>query len=145
MSASSTSKNFGLSQEQIDQQFTLAKSFFALPVEEKQKHEVNYAAADYNGWRRSGIAKQGGTRDNIEMFNIPKFTKDFEGKYTQPDLLKAHWSEIEHFSKSLHSNVVLPLLRLFAIILELPEDYFVKQHTYEKKSEDHYRYMLYRK
>lgn len=42
-------KNFGLSQEQIDQQFTLAKSFFNLPVEEKQKHEVNYAAADYNG------------------------------------------------------------------------------------------------
>lgn len=44
----------------------------------------------------------------------------------------------------MHSNVILPLLRLFAIILQLPdEDFLAKQHTYEKKSEDHFRYMLY--
>jgi len=139
-------KNFGLSQELVDQQFTLAKNFFDLPVEEKAKHEVDYAAADYNGWRRSNRATVGKTKDAIEIFNIPKFTKDFEGKYTRPDLLNAHLPEIEHFSKTLHSNVVLPLLRLFAIVLQLPdEEYLVKQHTYEKKSEDHFRYMLYHK
>jgi isopenicillin N synthase-like dioxygenase len=137
-------KNYGLTQEQVNNQFTLAKNFFNLPTAEKEKHEVDYANADYNGWRRAGRAKNGETKDAIEMFNIPKFTKDFEGKYTQPDLLKAHWSEIETFSKALHSNVVLPLLRLFAIVLQLPdEDYLVRQHTYEKKSEDHYRYMIY--
>lgn len=53
------------------------------------------------------------TFDYFEIYNIPKFTKDFEGKYQQPHLLKAHLPEIEHFSKTLHSNVVLPLLRLF--------------------------------
>lgn len=47
-------KNYGLSQEEVDNQFTLAKHFFKLPVEEKEKFECNYAAADYNGWRRSG-------------------------------------------------------------------------------------------
>lgn len=78
------------------------------------------------------------------MYNIPKFTDDFKNKYDHPDLIKAHLPEIEVFHRALHSNVVLPLLRLFAIILELPdEDYLVKQHTYEKKSEDHFRYMLY--
>jgi isopenicillin N synthase-like dioxygenase len=139
-------KNYGLTQEQVDNQFTLAKNFFNLPTEEKEKHEVDYANADYNGWRRAGRAKNGATKDAIEMFNVPKFTKDFEGKYTQPDLLKAHWSEIETFSKALHSNVVLPLLRLFAIVLQLPdEEYLVRQHTYDKKSEDHYRYMIYHK
>ena len=139
-------KNYGLSQEEVDNQFTLAKHFFALPTEEKAKYECNYAAADYNGWRRSGRRLEHKSLDNVEIYNIPKFTKDFEGKYAQPDLLKAHLPEIEHFSKALHSNVVLPLLRLFAIILQLPdEDFLVKQHSYEKKSEDHFRYMLYRK
>jgi isopenicillin N synthase-like dioxygenase len=137
-------KNFGLSQEQVDNQFTLAKNFFELPVEEKARYEVNYAAADYNGWRRAGRRVNQPVKDNIEIYNIPKFTKDFEGKYQQPDLLKAHLPEIEVFSRALHSNVVVPLLRLFAIILQLPdEDYLVKQHTYDKKSEDHFRYMIY--
>jgi isopenicillin N synthase-like dioxygenase len=139
-------KNYGLSQEQVDNQFTLAKSFFELDIEEKAKYEIDYAAADYNGWRRAGRRVNQPVVDNIEIYNIPKFTKDFEGKYPQPPLLQAHLPEIEVFSKALHSNVVLPLLRLFAIILQLPdEEYLVKQHTYEKKSEDHFRYMIYHK
>ncbi|KAH7113262.1 hypothetical protein B0J11DRAFT_146223 [Dendryphion nanum] len=137
-------KNYGLTQEQVDRQFTLAQHFFNLPTSEKAKSEVNYAAADYNGWRRAGRATVGTTKDNIEMYNIPKFTSDFKDKYHHPDLVKSHLEEIEVFHRALHSNVVLPLLRLFAIILQLPdEDYLVKQHTYEKKSEDHFRYMLY--
>jgi isopenicillin N synthase-like dioxygenase len=58
--------------------------------------------------------------------------------------LKAHLPEIEFFQRALHSNVVLPLLRLFAIVLQLPdEEYLVRQHSYDKKSEDHFRYMIY--
>ncbi|KAK9779526.1 hypothetical protein AB5N19_12787 [Seiridium cardinale] len=137
-------KNFGLSQELVDQQFTIAKNFFELPVSEKEPFEVKYAQADYNGWRRPGRSIQVKAKDNIEMYNFAKFTKDFEGKYDHPDLIKAHLPEIEHFHRSLHSNVVLPLLRLFAIVLQLPdEDYLVRQHTYEEKSEDHFRYMIY--
>ncbi|OAG10873.1 Clavaminate synthase-like protein [Paraphaeosphaeria sporulosa] len=137
-------KNFGLTQEQIDQQFTLAKHFFELPVSEKEKYEINYAEADYNGWRRPGRSLVASARDNIEVFNIPKFIDDFKGKYNYPALLEAHIDEIEVFQRALHANVVLPLLRLFAIVLQLPdEDYLVKQHTYQKKSEDHFRYMIY--
>ncbi|KAI9744923.1 MAG: hypothetical protein M1818_001849 [Claussenomyces sp. TS43310] len=139
-------RNFGLSQEQVDEQFTLAKSFFNLPVEEKSKYEIDYANADYNGWARPGRGKADPVTSNIEVFNIPKFTKDFQGRYKQPDLLRAHLPEIETFSRALHSNVVLPLLRLFAIVLQLPdEEYLVRQHTYDTKSEDHFRYMLYHK
>jgi len=135
-------KNFGLTDEQVQQQFTLAKAFFNLDAQEKAKYEVDYANADYNGWRRSGRHQVNKAFDNVEIYNIPKFTKNFEGKYPQPDLLKAHLPEIEVFSRALHSNVVLPLLRLFAIVLQLPdEEYLVKQHTYEKKSEDHFRYL----
>ncbi|CZT49000.1 related to gibberellin 20-oxidase [Rhynchosporium secalis] len=137
-------KNFGLTQQQIDKQFTLAKNFFSLPISEKEKYEIDYGNADYNGWRRSGRGNISNAKDNYEIFNIPKFTDDFKGKYSLPDLLKEHIDEIEVFSKALHSNVVIPLLRLFAIILELPdEEYLVKQHTYAEKSEDHFRYMIY--
>lgn len=130
----------------MDHQFTLAKNFFDLDVEEKAKYEVDYANADYNGWRRAGRRTVGPVKDNVEMFNFPKFTPDFEGRYGQPDLLKAHLPEIEVFARALHSNVVLPLLRLFAIVLQLPdEDYLVQHHTYDTKSEDHFRYMIYRK
>lgn len=38
-------KNFGISQEDVDRQFTLAKNFFELPVSEKEKYEVNYGYA----------------------------------------------------------------------------------------------------
>lgn len=138
-------KNYGLTPAQVQQQFTLAKNVFELPVAEKEKYEVRYAEADYNGWRRPGrFAYKNNSRDNIEMYNFAKFTEDFAGKYDHPDLIKAHLPEIEAFHRALHANVVVPLLRLFAIVLQLPdEDYLVKQHTYEKKSEDHYRYMLY--
>lgn len=78
------------------------------------------------------------------MYQVAKQTPDFEDKYDHPDLIKAHLPEIKTFQRTLHENIVLPLLRLFAIILQLPdEDYLVKQHTFEEKSEDHYRYMLY--
>jgi isopenicillin N synthase-like dioxygenase len=43
-------KNYGLTQEQVDRQFALAKHFFELSTQEKEKYEVNYKAADYNGW-----------------------------------------------------------------------------------------------
>jgi isopenicillin N synthase-like dioxygenase len=129
-------KNYGLSEKEVNQQFTLAKNFFTLPVEEKAKYECNYAAADYNGWRRNSSNK---AYNHVEIYNIPKFTKDFEGKYQQPELLQAHLPDIEHFSRTLHNNVVIPLVTLFAIILQLPdEDFLAKQHTYDAKSEDHF-------
>lgn len=139
-------KNYGLTEEQVIHQFTLAKAFFNLPLEEKTKYNCNFEAADYNGYRPVGRSKMGKSVDNYEMYNFAKFTKDFEGKYDQPDLLKAHLDEIEVFAKVLHNNVVLLLLRLFAIVLQLEdEEYLVKQHTYEKRSEDHFRYMKYKK
>ncbi|KAK5117505.1 hypothetical protein LTR85_008890 [Meristemomyces frigidus] len=131
-------KNFGIPHEEVDRQFTLAKNFFQLPVSEKEN------AADYNGWRRPGRRIMSKGIDNVEIFNFPKFTPEFAGKYNYPDLLNAHMSEIEKFQRELHANIVLPLLRLFAIILELPdEEYLVKQHTFDEKSEDHSRYMIY--
>lgn len=46
--------------------------------------------------------------------------------------------------KKCHTEVVEKLLRLFAILLELPdEDQLVRDHQYDVKGEDHLRYMHY--
>ena len=46
--------------------------------------------------------------------------------------------------QDIHSKVVLTLLRIFAVVLELPsEDQLVKDHAYDDKGEDHLRYMHY--
>ena len=77
-------KNFGLNDEQIQQQFTLAKNFFNLPLEEKMRYECDFANGGYNGYRPSGRNKVGNVKDNVEIYNIPKFTKDFDGYAFSP-------------------------------------------------------------
>lgn len=82
-------------------------------------------------------------RDNIQVYNLPKF--DGHHKRAQPKVLQDHIAEIEVFSRKCHELVVVKLLKLFAIILELPdEDQLVKDHVYDVKGEDHLRYMHYK-
>lgn len=42
------------------------------------------------------------------------------------DFLEPFVDEIATFQRKVHSRVLDPLLRLFALLLELPEDYFAK-------------------
>ncbi|KAJ5728908.1 UPF0676 protein [Penicillium malachiteum] len=143
-------KNFGLTQNQIDRQLTIAKALFDLPFEEKQKYAVDYSKGDYNGYRWGGYRADGSVAennhgDNIEAYNIPKFTPDFAGKYAHPPLIERHIAEIEAFSKHLHEHIVLPLMVLFGVVLEFTDnELLAKLHSYEKLSDDHYRYMKYR-
>jgi isopenicillin N synthase-like dioxygenase len=82
-----------------------------------------------------------GVFDNTEIYNIPKFIPDLERP--QPDIVNHNRPIIESFARHIHDEVVRKLLILFAIILELPEDYFLKVHRYDKKSDCHLRYMKY--
>lgn len=83
------------------------------------------------------------------------------------DFLEPFVDEIAAFQRKVHSRVLDPLLRLFALLLELPEDYFAKvseqalflrnvsespatdqarddqAHGWERPTEDHLRYMRY--
>ncbi|WWD22269.1 hypothetical protein CI109_106760 [Kwoniella shandongensis] len=140
--------DFGISQEEVDYQFHLSQEFFSLPLEEKLKYAANHKAASYNGYNGPHVYEADKTehhpRHNIEVYNIPKFTPDFPAKETHPQLIQTNWDTIESFAKRVHTNVVERLMKIFAIVLELEdEDYFAKKHDYEKKGEDHMRYMLY--
>lgn len=78
---------------------------------------------------------------NTEIYNIPKFTPEYERPH--PEIIKANWPEIEKFGNYINDDIVGKLLVLFAIILELPENYFLERHRYTEKSDCHLRYMKY--
>ncbi|KAI1866165.1 uncharacterized protein JN550_007854 [Neoarthrinium moseri] len=138
-------KNFNISQEEVDRQFALGREFYALPLEEKLKYhsQSDLESGEYNGYRPAGHRKvANGIKDNIQVYNIPKF--DGFHKRQHASVLEQNIEEIEGFSRKCHSEVVVKLLRLFAVLLELPdEDQLVRDHQYDVKGEDHLRYMHY--
>jgi isopenicillin N synthase-like dioxygenase len=81
------------------------------------------------------------TLDNIESVNIPKFIPQNTHEPFHP-FFQPYRAEIENFSR-LSLALAAKIFTLFSLILELPEDYFSKQHLYDDQSEDHLRYMLY--
>ncbi|KAJ9627774.1 hypothetical protein H2203_002991 [Taxawa tesnikishii (nom. ined.)] len=139
-------KNFNISQEEVDRQFVLGREFYDLPLEGKLKHHnlADLESGEYNGYRPAGLRKLAdGVTDNIQVYNIPKFDGFHQRQH--PPVLQENIQEIEEFSRKCHREVVVKLLRLFAILLELPdEDQFVRDHVYDDRGEDHLRYMHYK-
>lgn len=136
--------NFGLSQDEVDRQFALCKSVFDLPTDEKLKHRADLENGGYNGYKPLGLREiKPGYFDNTEIYNIPKFIPEFDRSH--PQVIKDHYDEIERFSMAIYEGVVRKLLVLFALVLELPEDYFLQTHEYEQSSDCHLRYMKYHK
>lgn len=136
--------NFGLSQDEVDRQFAIGKELFNLPMEEKMKFRADLEHGGYNGYKPLGLREiKPGYFDNTEIYNIPKFIPEFAMKH--PDIVEEHIEEVESFSKRIYENVVRKLLVLFAMVLDLPEDYFLQTHEYEQNSDCHLRYMKYHK
>ncbi|SPO06250.1 related to iron/ascorbate family oxidoreductases [Cephalotrichum gorgonifer] len=135
--------NFGLSQDEVDRQFAIGKSVFELPTEEKIKYRADLENGGYNGYKPLGLREVSpGIFDNTEIYNIPKFIPALER--THPEIINAHRPEIERFARHIHDGIVQKLLVLFAIVLELPEDYFSARHRYDDAVSDcHLRYMKY--
>lgn len=100
---------------------------------------------------------------NVESVNIPKFIPQYAEQPFHP-FFETYRTEIEDFSrvstctqryarclftdhsplsKQRSSELAAKVFTLFAIILELPEDYFSSRHAYDSPSEDHLRYMVY--
>ncbi|KAI1333613.1 hypothetical protein F5Y15DRAFT_430757 [Xylariaceae sp. FL0016] len=134
--------NFGLSQESVDRQFAIGKEIFNLSADEKLQYRAELEKGGYNGYKPLGLREvRPGIFDNTEIYNIPKFIPELERSH--PDIINQNRPEIERFSRHIHDEIVRKLLTLFAMILELPEDYFLKCHRYDERSDCHLRYMKY--
>ncbi|KAF2635944.1 Clavaminate synthase-like protein [Massarina eburnea CBS 473.64] len=134
--------NFGIDQEAVDRQFAIGKELFQLPFSEKLKYRADLENGGYNGYKPLGLREvRPGVKDNTEIYNIPKFIPALERPH--PGIINAHREEIEKFARHINDNVVGKLLVLLAIILQLPENFFLEKHRYEEKSDCHLRYMKY--
>ena len=134
--------NFGLSQTEVDQQFAIGKRLFESPTEDLLKYRADLENGGYNGYKPMGTRELApGIFDNTEIYNVPKFIPTYDQEH--PQLIKENWPEIEKFGSHIHHEVVGKLLVLFAIILELPENFFLERHRYDEKSDCHLRYMKY--
>lgn len=134
--------NIGLSQEEIDLQFAIAKALFELPEEERLRHRAPLEEGSYNGYRHLGaLSLSPGMQDTLEFYSIFKFIPQSERSH--PDLIKQYSTEIERFSRFMHENVSFKILRILATMLELPEDQFVDGNRYEDECDSSIRYMLY--
>lgn len=134
--------NFGLTQDEIDHQFAIGKEFFNLSTPEKLKYRADLENGGYNGYKPLGLREiVPGIFDNTEIYNIPKFIPS--ALRPHPVLIKENWAAIEKFARYINDAIVGKLLVLFALILELPEDYLLERHRYDEKSDCHLRYMKY--
>ncbi|KAI1321370.1 2OG-Fe(II) oxygenase superfamily protein [Xylariaceae sp. FL0255] len=134
--------DFGLTQEEVDRQFAIGKKVFQLSTEEKLKYRADLVNGNYNGYKPLGLREvRPGIFDNTEVYNIPKFIPELER--THPEIINENRGEIERFTRHIHDKVAGKLLVLFAIILELPEDYFLQCHRYNARSDCHLRYLKY--
>ncbi|KZT63266.1 Clavaminate synthase-like protein [Daedalea quercina L-15889] len=134
--------NHGLSQAQNERIFDIADiPFAAVPDEEKKAYAGNIkATGSYQGYKlRQYWHIGGGVYDQVEHYNINRDVT----KKQHPQALRPLIPEIETFAKFNHLQVLHPLLRLFALGMELPEETFVNIHGYDAVGESYVRFMKY--
>lgn len=138
--------NSGFDQEDINEIFGYGQHFFEdYTEEEKKAFEVDFTSGNYFGYKVKANKAFFGTevRDNTETLNIAKFTESKEfNQYHQNEFIQNHYNKLSEISHRSY-EVSRKLFILFAIILELPENYFVDRHQYEDTSDDHVRFMRY--
>ena len=133
--------NFGLSEQEVNEQFALGAKIFQLPEEEKQKYARNLdLPGGPLGFQLKGTGP--GQRPLVELYDDPKWNKLFKDR-ARPEPCTDYLEENVRFCRHLHYHVLYRLLVLTAIILELDDEEMLwKMHNYENMSNCHMRYML---
>ncbi|KAJ5596454.1 hypothetical protein N7450_002912 [Penicillium hetheringtonii] len=109
----------------------------------KRRFPCNFAEGEYFGYRENERwIGDTGVKDNVEMLNIPKDIPEWAG-VPKHRITRQNYDEIASFSRDLFEKVAKKLFILMSIILELPEDYLLRAHAYDRVSDDHLRYMIY--
>lgn len=131
-------KNHGVPQEVIDGAFDAARRYFALPMQERLKDRVDERFR--RGFMPMGVAQHPGHKPDVKE----SYVMGLDLPTTDPDVAAGrplhgpnHWPADKPWLKEaamayFDDTVVLGrrLLRIFAVALELPEDFFL---PYTKK------------
>ncbi|GAA6044217.1 hypothetical protein JCM8097_002266 [Rhodosporidiobolus ruineniae] len=137
-------ENHGITDEEVVRQMSIGSAFLDLPLEEKKKNPCDFKNGVFFGFREGfRLMGNSGVKDNSEALCLPKIVPSLANEWLVWPWLEPFKPEIEAFQQKVHQNVLDPLLRLFALMLELPEGYFAEPHAWERATEDHLRYMRY--
>ncbi|GAA6010478.1 hypothetical protein JCM10207_001324 [Rhodosporidiobolus poonsookiae] len=137
-------ENTGISDEEVVRQLSIGDAFLNLPLEEKRKYPCDFKNGIFWGFREGfRIMGESGVKDNSEALCLPKVIPSLDDHFPGYDFLQPFKGEIEAFQRKVHERVLMPLLKIFALLLELPEDYFAAPHDWDRPTEDHLRYMRY--
>ncbi|KAG6890158.1 hypothetical protein C0992_002963 [Termitomyces sp. T32_za158] len=110
--------NHGYTQEQTRRIFDIAEIPFRVSDEEKQKYVAKMKEnGSYQGYKPR------------QYWSTRIVHTDVTAK-EHPEALRPFLPEIDAFARHNHFNVLLPLLRLLALGLELPEETFVEKHSF---------------
>lgn len=129
--------------DEIEEQYELAQLLFATALEDKMRYLADLDKGEYIGYKPFGLREvKPGVPENTGVYNIPRFGRNVPTR-EQPDIITRNIAKIEKFSRHVHENIVMKLFLLFAMVLELPEDYFTKMHSYDDEHSSYLRYMKY--
>ncbi|KAJ5811678.1 hypothetical protein N7474_007979 [Penicillium riverlandense] len=134
--------NHGLKIEDINRQVDIGHHVLTkTPLAEKQRLEGKMKQeGDYQGFKlRQYWTIDQGVKDQIEQYNWNRNLTLRE----HPSTFLPFRDEIEVLNQYVHKQILFRLLRLFAIALELPEDFFVNLHQYDVADLSWYRYMMF--
>jgi isopenicillin N synthase-like dioxygenase len=135
-------ENHGIPIETIDRHVDIAHHVITnTPLEEKKRLEGTMKkTGSYQGFKlRKYWTIDQGVRDQIEQYN---FNRDLTVR-EHPSTFKPFIDEVQELTDYCHKVILYRMLTLFAISLELPENFFVKLHDYDTFDESWFRYMMF--
>jgi isopenicillin N synthase-like dioxygenase len=119
--------------------FSVTQLTFDGVSDEEKKRYAGKSPDEYEGYKpKQTWHIEQGIHDQIEHYNIRRHV----GKYSHPQALQPFVPLMEAFARH-NFNILVPILRLLAIGLELPEDTFVNQHEWDGESFTTIRFMKY--
>ncbi|KAH6995424.1 Clavaminate synthase-like protein [Ilyonectria destructans] len=135
-------QNHGVPIETINRQVDIGHHVLTkTPLEEKQRLEGPMKqTGSYQGFKlRNFWTIDQGVKDQIEQYN---WNRDLSLR-EHPSTLQPFIPEVQELGDYLHKTVLYRILTLFALSLELPENFFIDKHNYETFDESWFRYMMY--
>lgn len=133
--------NHGLTEADIARQVDLGYNILTrTPIEEKRRLEGQMrVTGSYQGFKlRNYWTIDQGVKDEIEQYN---YNRDLSLR-EHPSTMQPYMEEVKDFTEHLQKIILYRLLTLFAIALDLPEDFLVKLHDFDKKDDSWFRYMM---
>ncbi|WWD22011.1 hypothetical protein CI109_106499 [Kwoniella shandongensis] len=120
--------NAGPKPEDVDAMFDHSKTFFDLPMEEKEVYLAGKSGSGYTKLLSQALGE--GKRDHKETFSYGKYCANTTQPVPPPfkDDNVAH-ETIKRFYQDCH-DVSERLMELFALALELPREHFRQSHSF---------------